>query len=114
MESELDYGTVSYQGFMSSYSMFEVCHGASTTNSQFCLLSPFYYTQVVLISKTDLYSRSIFFGGINVFTLLYYVFILLFRATPAAYGGSQARGLIRATAAGLPHSYSNARSEPCL
>ena len=27
-----------------------------------------------------------------------------------AYGGSQARGLIRATAAGLPHSHSNAGS----
>jgi len=31
-----------------------------------------------------------------------------------AYGGSQARGLIRAIAAGLHHSHSNARSEPCL
>ena len=34
-----------------------------------------------------------------------------FRAAPAAYGGSQARGLIRAVAAGLHHSHSNARSE---
>jgi len=31
-----------------------------------------------------------------------------------AYGGSQARGLIRAVAAGLRHSHSNAGSEPCL
>ena len=31
-----------------------------------------------------------------------------------AYGGSEARGLIRATAASLHHSYSNARSEPRL
>ena len=38
----------------------------------------------------------------------------LFRATPKAYGGSQARGWIRAIAAGLCHSYNNARSEPCL
>ena len=38
----------------------------------------------------------------------------LFRATPAAYGGSQARGQIRATAASLHHSYSNTGSEPCL
>ena len=29
-----------------------------------------------------------------------------------AYGGSQARGRIRAVAAGLHHSHSNARSEP--
>ena len=39
---------------------------------------------------------------------------LLFRASPAAYGGSQARGPIRATAAGLHHSHSNTGSKPCL
>ena len=38
----------------------------------------------------------------------------LFRAAPEAHGGSQARGQIRAVAAGLYHSHSNARSEPCL
>jgi len=37
-----------------------------------------------------------------------------FRATPAAYGGSQARGLIGAAATGLHHSHSNAGSEPRL
>ena len=37
--------------------------------------------------------------------------LFLFRATPMAYGGSQARGQIRGTAAGLHHSHSNARSE---
>ena len=31
-----------------------------------------------------------------------------------AYGGSQARGLIRAVAASLHHSHSNARSKPSL
>ena len=31
-------------------------------------------------------------------------FLLLLRTTPAAYGSSQARGRIRAAAAGLPHS----------
>ena len=41
-------------------------------------------------------------------------FFLLFRAVPTAYGGSQARGRIRATPAGLPHSHCNSRSEPCL
>ena len=36
-------------------------------------------------------------------------------AAPAAYGGSQARGLFRAVAARLHYSNSNARSEPrCL
>ena len=39
------------------------------------------------------------------------VFFCLFRATPAAYGSSKARGLIRAVAAGLHHSHGNARSE---
>ena len=34
-------------------------------------------------------------------------FFCLFRATPMAYGGSQARGRIRATAAKLQHSHSN-------
>ena len=38
----------------------------------------------------------------------------LFRAPLVAYGGSQARGLIRAVATGLRQSHSNARSEPCL
>ena len=36
------------------------------------------------------------------------------RAAPAAYGGSQARGLIRAVATSLHQSHSNARSEPRL
>ena len=35
----------------------------------------------------------------------------IFRAAPTAYGGSQARGLIGAAAAGLGHSHSNAGSE---
>jgi len=38
-------------------------------------------------------------------------FFCLFKATPGACGGSQARGPIGATAAGLHHSHSNARSE---
>ena len=31
-----------------------------------------------------------------------------------AYGGSQTRGWIKAAAAGLHHSHSNTRPEPCL
>ena len=41
-------------------------------------------------------------------------FIFFFRAKPAAYGGSQARGLIRVVATGLCHSHSNARFKPHL
>ena len=44
----------------------------------------------------------------------FYLFILLFRATPSAYGGSQAGGHIGAVATGLHHSYSNVGSEPHL
>ena len=53
--------------------------------------------------------KKIFFDILNFFCL--FVFS---RAAPEAYGGSQARGLIGATAAGLHHSHSNARSEPHL
>ena len=41
----------------------------------------------------------------------FFFFPFLFRATPAAYGGSQARGWIGGAAADLPHSSSNAGSE---
>ena len=51
--------------------------------------------------------------NVGVFFFLSF-FFLLFRAEPVAYGGSQARGLIGATAASLCHSHSNARSEPHL
>ena len=38
-------------------------------------------------------------------------FVFFFRATSATYGGSQARGQIRAVAAGQRQSHSNTRSE---
>ena len=41
-------------------------------------------------------------------------FFGLFSATPVAYGDSQARGQIRAVAAGLYHSHSNMGCEPHL
>ena len=37
----------------------------------------------------------------NLFLCLFVLFCLLFRATPVAYGGSQARGPTRAIPAGL-------------
>ena len=48
---------------------------------------------------------------LNSENLFFFFFFCFFRATPAAYGGSQAKGLIEATAAGLHHSHSNTRSE---
>ena len=59
----------------------------------------------MLSYKTDCLS----FGKLGSFSVL---FCLLFRATSTAYGGSQARGQIRATAASLYHSLSNTRSKP--
>ena len=44
-------------------------------------------------------------------TFFLFFFFLLFRAAPMAYGGSQARGRIGATAAGLHHSHGNTWSE---
>ena len=54
--------------------------------------------------------------------ILFYLFIFVFFvvvvaiswAAPAAYGGSQARGLIRAAATSIRQSHSNAGSEPRL
>ena len=43
-----------------------------------------------------------------------FVYFFLFRATLAAYGGSQAMGQIGATAASLHHSLSKAGCKPCL
>ena len=44
----------------------------------------------------------------------FFLSFCLFRATPMAYRGSQARGLTGALATGLCHSHSNIRSEPHL
>ena len=43
-----------------------------------------------------------------------FAFFFFFRATPMAYGSFQARGQIKAIAAGLRHSHSNSGPEPCL
>ena len=56
-----------------------------------------------------------FFFLINIARRNLYLFIfLIFRATPAAYGGSQARDQIGAAAASLHHSHSHTISEPHL
>ena len=52
----------------------------------------------------------------STFILFYFIenFFFSFMTAPAAYGRSQARGRIRATAAGLYHSPGNSRSKPNL
>ena len=49
-------------------------------------------------------------GGESMTLTLELLLLLCFRAAPAAYGGSQSRDRIRATAAGLHHSHYNAGS----
>ena len=50
------------------------------------------------------------------FIYLFFIFFVfcLFRATPVAYRGSQARGLIGAIASGLRQSHSKVGSKPRL
>ena len=45
---------------------------------------------------------------------LFFFFLVFSRAAPVAYGGSHARGLIRAVATSLSHSHSKEGSEPHL
>ena len=47
-------------------------------------------------------------------TPIVFWFVCLFRATPAAYGNSQAKGQIETVAASLRHSHRNAGSDPHL
>ena len=56
------------------------------------------------------------FWGVFCFLVCFLCFccFCLFRATPVAYGGSQARDQIRAIATSLHHSHSNPGSEPLL
>ena len=65
------------------------------------------------------YHSILFFLIVSVSYFFIYFFCLFFffaisRATPAAYGGSQARGGIRAVASGLHQSHSNTGSKPHL
>ena len=71
---------------------------------------------ILLLSLKDIFIFSLdveFWVG-KLFSFVFYFIFCLFRAPPAAYGGSQARGPIGATAASLCQSHSNARSKPRL
>ena len=65
------------------------------------------------ISSKILEETGLFFFFV-IIVFLNKIHFFFFLTAPMAYGGSQARGRTRATAAGLCHSHSNARSEPCL
>ena len=92
------------------------CAGCSTRHLRnmfwaFCIS---YDTNVMLNFKMFL-SCKCSLSNIRITIYLFiYLFIFIFslsRATPTAYGGSQARGCIRAVAAGLYHSHSIVGSE---
>ena len=65
-------------------------------------------------NATIMHDCCVGFGDISLGEEIPTTLPFFFRATPVAYGGSQAWGPIGATAAGLCHSHSNAGSEPCL
>ena len=53
----------------------------------------------------------LYIKGLNAEFLVFICLFLLFRAIPTANGSSQAKGRIRATAAGLHHGHSNVGSQ---
>ena len=63
------------------------------------------------LSETTWSVNYIFIPLLDSFLFLFFCF---FRSAPVAYGSSQARGWIRAAAAGLHHRHSNIGSEPHL
>ena len=67
----------------------------------------------ISILFNSLFSSSILYNP-EIINILFFFFCLfaISWAAPSAYGGSQARGLIRAVATGLRQSHSNAGSEP--
>ena len=58
------------------------------------------------ILTQSLAGKTLFVTGLR--QAVHFFCLFVFRATPVAYGGSQSRGRIGATAAGLHHSHSNA------
>ena len=72
------------------------------------------HTFTKLVSFTNsTFIFFLFFNFLNLF-IYFFVFLLFLWAAPAAYGGSQARGLIGAANPGLRQSHSNVASEPRL
>ena len=69
------------------------------------------FTELIKVALSKLLYSFLF---VCLFVFVFFVFSVFSRAALAAYGGSQARGLIRAVAAGLQHSHSNVGSELCL
>ena len=69
-----------------------------------------------LFAEFSVTCHQVFFSSKNsyppvVYYLILFCFVLFFKAAPAVYEGSQARGPIQATTSSLRYSHSNARSE---
>ena len=73
------------------------------------MLNWYSHTQKIFIRIYDY-----FFSFFLFFLLFFLCLFAISRAAPKAYGGSQARGRIRAVVAILHQSHSNAGSEPHL
>ena len=67
-----------------------------------------------IISWPQTFFFFFFFFSFPFFFFFFFFFFVFVGLHPTAYGGSQVRGLIRATAASLYHSHSNTGSEPYL
>ena len=65
-----------------------------------------------LLSHQSMWNQG--FHSYHLFFFSFFFFFFWEGVAPVAYGASQARGQIGAVAAGLSHSHSNTRSEPCL
>ena len=66
------------------------------------------------LNKLVQYGCRIQVNTLNQSQFFFFLSFCHFRAAPAAYGDSQARGLTRAVGAGLRQSHSNAESKPRL
>ena len=71
-----------------------------------------HYSVIETLKKS--YIIETLYNKFNIFLKEFNWIFFFFRAIPMTYGGSQARGQIGATAAGLCHSHSDAGSKLCL
>ena len=93
------------------------CHpGLRTSQAHFPLRTSVVALPFAEIFSSELFSRLIlsFHACFSQISTPLYFYFWLFRAAHMAYGISQARGQIGTAVAGLQHSHSNVRSEPCL
>ena len=72
------------------------------------------YFWIMIFSKRVSRSGIARSYGKSIFSFFFFLSFVFLRTAPTAYGGFQARGLIRAVVAGLRQSHSNAKSEPRL